>query len=166
MKRTFALLLALVLALVIVVPVSADPPDVQVVTAEENYLAFDHSICPDIAIWDRELYTLRFTSYFDNQGNLVRVTIHGSGIDHFYNPENPGFELTSQHFVGNLEVDLQTGAWVNGRGVPYHLTVPGFGTVLLRAGLWTVYPDGHIAGKDSETDPKDMAQFCSLLASD
>jgi hypothetical protein len=109
---------------------------------------------------------LRFTSYSDNQGNLRRVMIHASGIDNLYNPEKPGFELTSRHFTGNLDVDLQTEAWVNGRGVPYHITVPGFGTVLLRAGRWTAYPDDHIAGKDSEIDPKDMAQLCSLLADD
>jgi hypothetical protein len=49
-------------------------------------------------------------------------------------------------------------------GVPYHITVPGYGTVLVRAGRW--FGDGHLAGKDSLDDPQDVAQLCALLAGD
>ena len=49
-------------------------------------------------------------------------------------------------------------------GAPYKITAPGYGTVLVLAGKWVTYPDGHIAGKDSSVDPKDVGQFCSILA--
>jgi hypothetical protein len=49
-------------------------------------------------------------------------------------------------------------------GAPYKITAPGYGTVLVLAGKWVTYPDGHIAGKDSLVDPKDVGQFCSILA--
>jgi hypothetical protein len=48
------------------------------------------------------------------------------------------------------------------RGAPYKITAPGYGTVLVRAGRWVSYPDGHVAGKDSYVDPKDVEEFCSI----
>jgi hypothetical protein len=48
-------------------------------------------------------------------------------------------------------------------GAPYKITAPGYGTVLVRAGL-VISPNGHVAGKDSFVDPKDVGQFCSILA--
>ena len=85
------------------------------------------------------------------------------GTDTYHNPENPGVEL-SGHFSATTEVDLQTGEYINASGIPVHITVPGYGTVLVRAGLSSRYPNSHFAGKDSFDDPKDIAAFCSLLA--
>lgn len=162
MKRLVVLPLALVLALLLVVPASADAPVVETYTGTDDYM-IEYQPCPGIEIWDDESYTLRFTTWFDAEGVPTRIKIHGWGVDSLYNPADPDVRLSKQ-FVGNLDVDLATGAWVNGRGVPFHITVPGFGTVMVRAGRWTVYPVNHVAGKDSLNDPKDIAQLCSLLA--
>jgi hypothetical protein len=111
-------------------------------------------------------FTIRLTSYFDNQGNVRRIQGHADGIDNYYNPDNPGVVL-SGHFVANFEVDLQTGEFLSVTGVPYKITAPGYGTVFVRAGRWGVgFPDGHVSGKDSLVDPKDVEQFCSILAGD
>jgi hypothetical protein len=48
-------------------------------------------------------------------------------------------------------------------GAPYKITAPGYGTVLVRAGL-VISPNGHVAGKDSFVDPKDLNQFCSIMS--
>lgn len=162
MKPAVVLALALVFALLIAVPASAAPPVVETGGMDMDYVAFDPSPCPGIEIRDHEVLTYRMTFFSDNQGNPVRTQIHIEGTDKFYNPANPDVVL-SGHFVANFDINELTGEQSE-HGVPYHITVPGYGTVLLRAGLWDF--DGHTAGKDSLLDPQDMEQFCSLLAGD
>ncbi|HEU5088020.1 MAG TPA: hypothetical protein VFT99_11260 [Roseiflexaceae bacterium] len=168
MKRFLALLLALVFALVLAVPVFAAPP-----VHESGTFDFDNpaddlaALClPDInvRIRDHEFGTYQVTYYFDNQGNITRAQAHIEGYDNFYNEDDPSIVL-SGHFILNTNYDLDTWEFVNARGVPYHITAPGRGTVLVRAGKWTKpYPDGQIAGKNSTVDPKDVKEFCSLIA--
>ena len=162
MKPPFALLLALAFVLLLAVPVSATPPVVETVSAEDDYVAFDNDPCPGLVIRDHEVYTYTKTSYFDDQGNLVRTQIHAVGTDNLYNPMNPDVVL-SGHFVHNFLIDERTGEQTD-FGIPYHITVPGYGTVFVEAGRW--FPDGRRVGKQSSGDPKDMEQFCSLLAGD
>lgn len=164
MKRVLILPLVLVLALLIAVPVSAGPPVIETGEFDIDFVPFDPSPCPGIEIHDPEVATYRMTSFFDNQGNLVRVRTHYIGVDHLYNPLNPDVVLTGS-FSGSQEFDLRTGE-ESVSGLPFHITVPGYGTVLVRAGRWSVYPSGHLAGKDSLFDPEDMEQLCSLLAGD
>jgi hypothetical protein len=110
------------------------------------------------------MFTERLTLQYDNMGNLKRIHAHVDGVDNFYNFDKPGVVL-SGHFVGNFEVDPKTWELLSATGVPYHITAPGYGTVLVGAGRWEVtYPDGHVAGKDSNIDPKDVEQFCSIMA--
>ena len=101
--------------------------------------------------------TPAITSATTLEGHLVHIT--------FYNPDNPGVVLSGK-FSATAEVDLQTGEFVNGRGLPVHITIPGYGTALVRAGFWSHYPHGHLAGKDSFEDPEDLAAFCSYLSGD
>lgn len=162
MKPHFALLLALSLLLLLAVPVSAIAPVVQTGGEDVDYVAFDHDLCPGLVIHDHEVYTYSMTTFFDNQGNPVRTQIHVVGTDNFYNPMNPDVVL-SGHFVHNVLIDERTGEWTD-FGVPFHITVPGYGTVLVEAGRW--FPDGRRVGKQSFSDPKDTEQFCSLLAGD
>ena len=160
MKSAFALPLALVFVLLVGVPVSAAPPVVETGAMEMDYVAFDPSPCPGTEIRDHEVLTYRMTTYSDKQGRPVRTQIHIEGTDSFYNPANPDVAL-SGHFTANISINDVTGE-TSEHGVPYHITVPGYGTVLVRAGLW--FQDGQIAGKNSLLDPKDMVQFCSLLS--
>lgn len=89
----------------------------------------------------------------------MRQQIHATGTDNFYNPMNPSVVL-SGHFVHNFWLNIRTGA-VTENGVPYHINVPGYGTVLVEAGRW--FADGRVVGKHSFSDSNDMTQFCSLL---
>jgi len=163
MKKLAVLFLVLLLVLLAAVPVYAAPPVVETGAMYMDYVAFDPSLCPGVEIRDHEVLTFRQTTYFDKKGNVASIKIHFVGTDTYYNPANPGVEL-SGHFSATTEVDLQTGEFIHASGIPVHITVPGYGTVLVRAGLWSRYPNSHFAGKDSFDDPKDIAAFCSLLA--
>jgi hypothetical protein len=156
-----ALLLAVALTLLVVVPVSAAPPDIYDGTWEDNYMPDNWQVCPGIEVWDDEVATYRQTTYFDNQGNVKRIKIHFLGTDNFYNPENPDVVLIGGSSL-IAEVDLQTGELINVRGAGY-ITIPGHGRALVNAGLWSHYPDGHVAGKYFLEDPDDIAAFCSYL---
>jgi len=151
--------------LLVAVPVSADRPDVD--TNEYNTdWAMDPSTCPGIEVRDHEVFSDRITYYYDSEGELTRIGVHAEGTDNFYNPLHPDVVLIG-HFVVNVQLTAPT--WEGYMtGAPYHITVPGYGTVLVRTGRWLAsqYPYGHIAGKDSLDSPQDMEQFCSYLAGD
>ena len=159
-----ALLLALLFALLLAVPVSADGPITDDGVWEDTYQPFG-DICPGIEVWDHEVLTFRQWIYLDKEGNIKSIKMHMVGMDTFYSPQNPGVVLSGS-FSGNAEVDLETGEFINARGVPLHITIPGYGTALVRAGFWSHYPDDHKAGKDSFEDPDDIAAFCAYLAGD
>jgi hypothetical protein len=161
------LLILVILVLVVLIPshsIYAAAPVKESGSMDLDY-PIDYQVCPGIEVWDHEVLTYQQTVFFDNQGNPTIVKVLYQGVDHFYNKQNPNFVLSGK-FTGTLEFDPYTGEAIGGFGVPWHLTVPGYGTVLVRAGLWSNYPDMHLAGKDSFNDPKDVAAFCSLLAVD
>jgi hypothetical protein len=158
------MIFAVMLILLVFMPVGtvfADPPVTYSGPWEDDYIS-DNFHCPGIDVWDHEALTWRETDFYDKQGNVVKVQIFYIGTDTFYNPLNPGVEL-SGHFTATAEIDLLTGETINARGVPLKITIPGHGTALVRAGFWSHYPFVHDAGKDSFQDPGDMAAFCSYL---
>lgn len=158
--RTFALSIILSLTMFMVAtPAAAVAPVVENGEFTINY-KIDQQPCPGIEVWDNESVTYTLKTFFDNKGNPVRMQIHATGTDNFYNPMRPGVVL-SGHFVHNFWQDMRTGTWTE-NGVPYHITVPGYGTVLVEAGRW--FADGRIVGKHSFSDASDMTQFCALLA--
>ncbi len=157
--KTIAFSIAVSLIMFMAVsPVAAVAPVV-----ENGAFTIDYKIeqqpCPGIEVWDDEFVTYTLKTFFDNKGNPIRVQIHATGTDNFYNPMNPGVVL-SGHFVHNFWQDLRTGELIE-NGVPVHITVPGYGTVLVEAGRW--FADGRIVGKHSFSDASDMTQFCALL---
>ena len=162
MKKVFTLPFALVFALLVAFPVSAAAPIIETGGFDINYSAFDPQPCPGVDIWDHEVATYRMMSYFDEQGNLLRTQTHYQGTDNLYNPLKPSVVLSGD-FNGTMRFDTTTGLF-SGTGIPFHIVVPGYGTVMVRAGRWLEYPNVHVAGKDSEFDPKDLQQLCSLLA--
>ena len=164
-KVKSALLLALVLTLLVAVPAFAAPPIIESGEYDYHHMSPAFQVCPGIEVWDHEVGTFHQTTYFDNQGNVRSVKAHFAGIDHFYNPENPGVVLSGR-YSGSVDIDLATGDFINGRGAPVHIVVPGYGTVLIRAGFWSRYPQVQVAGVDSAEDPEGVAAFCSLLAGD
>jgi hypothetical protein len=161
MKPAVVLPLALTLFLLLAIPVAAAPPVVETGTFEDDYVPWDPSPCPGIVVRDHEVGTYRLTTFFDNTGNPVRFQWYIEGFDNLYNPANPDVVL-SGHFVHNVQFDARAGAESH-TGIPIHITAPGYGTVMVLAGRWSQFPNGHLAGKDSFNSPTDMAQFCSLL---
>lgn len=161
-RRSYVLLLVLVFPLLFAAPVFAAPPVIEYGGFEEDSAVFDISPC-DFEVRNYEVVSFRMTSFFDTQGDLLRIKMHISGTDYIYNPAYPDAGLSGS-FSGNAEVDLATGELVWASGVPWHITAPGYGTVLVRAGRWSVYPDGQLAGKNSFVIESDIAQLCAALS--
>jgi hypothetical protein len=160
MKRALAIVLAVAVALLIATPVFAAPPIVETGGETIDY-PMTYQPCPDLTVWDHETYTYVSRYTVDEAGVLLHFELHSSGVDNFYNPANPGVVL-SGHFAGNVHYDANTGEYYT-TSAPFHITVPGYGTVLVRAGRWTGWEGEHIAGKDSFNSPQDMQQFCACL---
>jgi hypothetical protein len=162
--RLLILVSILLVALAPVGVVSAAPPVVEYVAYDFNY-PLEEQPCPGNQVWDHEVFTFRMTTYSENDGTVKNIKIHiTDGTDNFYNPEKPSFILSGD-FGGNAEVDLQTGNWINVSGITAHITLPGYGRVVMFTGHWLLYPTIHLGGLYSFDNPKDMAKFCSLLAS-
>lgn len=164
MKRLLVLAGLLVLALALASPVAAAPPVIETGTLVDDYPIWD-SLCPGFVVWDREEISFRWTSYFDNEGNLIKGMTHYTGQDNFYNPANPGVVLCGS-FSGIFHWADRKGPIVYASGLASSITIPGYGAVMLRAGRWDNYPNGHLAGKDSFDEPAAIAAFCAYLAGD
>jgi hypothetical protein len=160
-KKLAVLLVVLLFTLAAAVPVYAGKPDVETGAFDDDW-AFDPPICQGIEVRDNDVGSYRTTFYYDDQGNLLWLENHWSGIDHLYNPANRDVVLTG-HYSAHYRYDARTGEeTVN--GIVFNITVPGYGTVLLEAGR--TGPSGRTVGKHSSMDPKDMEQLCSLLVGD
>ncbi len=164
MKRVFPVMLALVFALAFVVPAVAAPPVITYLTFDGTWVYPAGTLCPFVVEDHLDLHNQQRT-YFDNAGNVVRIERHYQGFDNFSSPDNPDVVLTG-HISTTGGVDPATGTDLDTSGLTTHITVPGYGTVLVAAGRWSQFPTDHIAGKDSFSDPEDLAQFCAALAAD
>jgi hypothetical protein len=161
--RHFAVLLAvLLLTLVAAVPVAAAPPVVDTGSFDEDF-ADDLPLCPGIVLRDHSVGTYRDTSYFDNQGKLLKYHHSWSGVDNLYNAANPNLVL-SGHFSANYFYNAVTGE-ESAPGTFWSITVPGYGTVFKEAGLWKSRTD-RLVGIHTSLDPEKMALLCSLLGGD
>ena len=155
LRKAFAIPLVLVFSILLAHPVAAAAPVIENGGFDMiNTEAVDPSTCGFVVL-DHEVATYQIRTYFDNRGNPQRIEFHVNGTDNFYNPDNPGVVISGK-FAGTLVYD-GNGNMVSGHGVPYHITAPGYGTVLVRAGRWLdFYPGGQVAGKNSLLDPKDI----------
>jgi len=159
-----AVLLALVLLVLGAIPVSAASPVVTTEKIEFNYEVFVPSPCPGIEVWDHEVITMRTTSFYDKEGNLLQQQIFFKGIDNLYNPLNPDVVLSGP-FSATVHINARTGE-MYATGVAANIHVPGYGIILLKTGRWNwaLYPGGHLGGRDTFQSEKDMREFCSCLA--
>ncbi len=161
MKRTVAVALALVFVLMLAIPASAGAPTRENITYDLNSPLWDPSPCPGLDVRLREVGTGAVTYFYDAQGNLKYFRIMAQGTDYVFNAVTPDIVLTG-HFSAEVVFDAN--------GVPQYelgrilqVTVPGYGTVVFRAGRWNVVT-GQFLGNNSLDNPKDVAQMCSLLA--
>ena len=125
MKRFFGALLALLLALSVVVPVSADPSKKNTEHFDYDYKLAD---CPGFEVWDHIVYDL--TTIADPNG---KVRFHPRGVDNVYNYDKPDSLVIPGTFSWNAVWDPSTDEVVV-HGLFVHITVPGMGSVLFDSG--------------------------------
>jgi len=160
MKPAVILPLALVLAFLIALPVSAAPPVIETGSFTDDFLMEDPAPCPGIEIWDRQEGVYQDTYFFDNQGNLLRIHNHWLGSDTLYNPANPGVEFSGQ-FSFNHWYDALTGQDTYS-GNAWNLTAPGYGGILKDVGHFDT-ATGQFVGRHDFSDPEALARFCAIM---
>jgi hypothetical protein len=161
--KTVRITLLLVVALVLLaaVPVSAAPPLIEDWTYEADGV-WGWAPC-DFTVYEHEVLRARTTTFYDNAGNPVEMVMRLNGGSTFRTDVNPGVELTTDRASATMRFDLVNGT-MKVTGLTAHLTIPGYGAVLLRSGLWSDYPFGHDAGKDTLMSEEDSQAFCAYLA--
>jgi hypothetical protein len=106
------------------------------------------------------------TTFYDRNGEPVRIRFHFRYVDRFYNSET-GKEYTATTANTIDFVDVQSGQ-LDAMGLEYLLTVPGVGVVILDAGKLIETADGEVVfesgkhqilGNETDTD-----KFCAALA--
>ena len=162
MKPFAALSLAFVLLLLAVGPVSAAPPVIETGHLDIPPVEPYPGLCPGIVVLDHEVLDYRMTTFYNNAGEVRKITVHYTGTNTFYNQAKPEVQLVG-HSSASAEFDLETGELINATGLVVNVTIPGEGSALILAGSWSLYPYSHDAGKDSFEDPEDIAQFCAYL---
>lgn len=163
MKFAVVLPLALVLALLVAVPVSADKPVVTTGTWVEDWIVTDPAPCPDFDVWDHEVGVFRETRYFDKQGNLLRTHYHWSGTDTVYTLDFPGIEFTGR-FSTSYWYDEYTGEETYS-GQAWNITAPGYGVILKEVGHYDT-ATGKLVGQHDFSDPEALARFCTIMRGD
>jgi hypothetical protein len=163
MKKLAIPLLVLLFTLAAAVPANAAKPDVEAGYFDDVYEVNDPPPCPGIVVMNRSVGTYRNTSYYNNQGQLIRYHSSWSGMDNLYNAANPDLVL-SGHFSANYFIDYVTGE-ESAPGTYWSITVPGYGIVFKEAGLWKSRTD-RLVGIHTSLDPEKIALLCALLAGD
>ena len=169
--RRFTMLFTIVAiggVLVMASSAAAYPPTSEELPTEELPIVKDDVLLVECGTFDiRDDYVLEgtATTFYDRNGEPVRIRFHISAVDRFYNSET-GKEYTSTTANTIDFLDLQSGQ-VDAMGLEYHLTVPRVGVVILDAGKLIETADGEVvfeSGKHqilgSETDTD---KFCEVL---
>ena len=161
MHRTCLALAALALVPAFAVPALAGEPDVQ--TTE---FVVDHEPmvnCGDFKIFADGYGSTRLTTYFDRNGQPIRVAFHGRYSGMMTNSVT-GATLFDAPSVANITFDLVTGTQTN-VGAFFTVTSAGAGTVLIEAGRIVFDGNGppvFIAGPHRPPDDQ-LALLCDAL---
>ena len=107
------------------------------------------------------------TTYYDSNGDPVRIRYDFEAVDRFYNSDTDK-EYTSTHANTMDFENLKTGEF-EAHGVEYLLTIPGFGEVLLDAGKLIFDKKKDVTFESGQhqilgSDPADMDKLCEALA--
>lgn len=161
-KRLFALIIALIavsLALAPVTTVFAAEPDIQVFHDEGSVVAADCGTF--LALEDFEIDG-RVTTFFDNDGNPVRVQVHVTYNGTLINSVI-GLTLRDPSHL-TLMADLQEGTTTH-MGLAFAITVPGEGIVVLDAGKLVFDAEGNVIFEGGSHDFLDEGEtlFCAAL---
>jgi hypothetical protein len=129
-RLNFILASTFVCTCLLVSSVRADTPVIELsaVTVENEIVAN----CGDFLIIANGTGTNRLTTYFDNNGNPIRVHLQGRYNGTMTNSIT-GYSLADAPSVANIFVDLVTGTQAN-IGAFFTVTAPGEGVILFYAG--------------------------------
>ena len=161
--RRLALCASLVvgLSLAVIAPAAAVPPE-KVVIEDIHIEQVDSTSCdfPFLEVFDGRV---TITTFFDDQGNPVRIKFHLPFHGTLTN-EATG-ESVSADQVLQLTVDLEEGA-ESDVGLRFRVVFPELGVVLLDAGKVVFDEDGNVvfeAGPHQIVN-EDFAEFCAAFA--
>jgi hypothetical protein len=104
-------------------------------------------------------HDVRATRWYDGEGNLVkRLVVHTFPGTHFTNPLN-GVTIDYHQHNTDWDVlavpgDFSSASW-SGHGV-LAMTLPGYGRVLLEAGVVKVAPSGEV---EHQAGPSDLSDY-------
>ena len=109
--------------------------------------------CGDFIMIANGLGKIRLTTYFDRNGDAIRLIFQGRYNGTLTNSVS-GATISDSPSVANIFVDLVANTQTN-IGAFYNLTIPGRGAVLIEAGRLVLSGDGEptfIAGPHRPTD--------------
>jgi hypothetical protein len=119
--------------------------------------------CGGFKVLDDFVEDGRMTTFFDSAGNPDYARVYVQIRDFFYNSKTgEGFAETN---TISTVIDLQSGAEET-VGLPYHVTVPGEGVVLLDAGKVIFNAEGEVVFEAGlhQVLSGDTEKFCDALA--
>jgi hypothetical protein len=158
MKKLAVLLVVLLITMAATAPVSAGKPVVE--TGDYDlHDAIEPSPC-SFGIEDHVLGTWRATSFFDNQGKLLRTQVVSVGTDNLQKTVNPTVVLTG-HFT-SVDTYNAVGEHMTASGTFLSINLPGQGKVVKVAGRLD-FTTGRFVGVDTATDEA-WALVCEALA--
>lgn len=161
MLTTTVLVLAGLVASVLGAPVAAAmPPERSTVESDVHFT--DTEACGfriDVSF----VGSIDVTSFFDYDGNLIRVQGVGSDVATVTNPASGKTAAGVDHFLRVEDVESGESAVL---GLFLHLNFPGAGIVMIDAGNITRDAEGnviHLAGPH-QLDAGDFSALCEALA--
>ncbi|HEX5951208.1 MAG TPA: hypothetical protein VFZ96_09405 [Actinomycetota bacterium] len=139
---------------------AAIPPERSSVPFDDAFT--DDETCP-FPIEVRFVGRLEITTFLDQQGDVVRVQVHGSDVGTATNPANGKTARGVDNYMVVENVEAGTTATV---GLFVHMNFPGAGIVLIDAGNVVVDADGDIvhSGGPHDLITGDFAALCAALA--
>lgn len=159
MIKSMTALLAVVVALIGAVPALANPPDRVMIPIEGSFTLAE---CDGFDVIDEYSGWVTLTDFYDQNGDLVRSTYHGSTHDRIYNSVT-GFDDFS-NFAYNQTIYPATDEYFI-RGLAYNLTIPGYGIVFFDSGLgiFLYVDDEFVEVKFSGNYQTDSAELCEAM---
>ncbi|MEA3337536.1 MAG: hypothetical protein U9R25_16680 [Chloroflexota bacterium] len=125
-------IMALVLLLIAVMPALAGPPDHETTPISDVFLLAE---CDGFNVMDAVEGTRQSTTFYDQEGEPVRILDHNRARDRIYNTES-GFEVHSR-WAQNVKYYAPFDTWGTTSGLGWNVTVPGYGSVWFEAGHCT-----------------------------
>jgi hypothetical protein len=158
LRSVTALFIALI-CLVWAMPALATPPERLTIPTAGTFILAE---CDGFDVIDDYTGVLAITEFYDQDGDLVRLTFHENAHDRIYNSVT-GFSVYNNYAVNQTYDPATSEIYI--RGVAYNITVPGYGIVYFDSGLGVFYiEDGnYIEIKFAGNYRPDTASLCEAM---